>query len=281
MALLAAKLAAVEVCGGPRTPPYTVRRDECGIPNREARLLGGEYLRGHELPWAGLIQVKDGRSMPATLINDRFVVTSATNVLGLTPLDIKVTIGQFDRCFPDVSSTNMSVEKIVVHPDFSPADRAHDIALLKFSTPVKIERRVSPICLATPNTKYLGQVATVSAWFETETEQGPASASCRPRKLGLPVLGKTECINSLEDPQIVSNDKGCIGVVGLPSPICRVDSGGPVMFRTRQGVYELVGVLTDRNECNLKPGVALYTYINDHLPWITQNTKDACYCFKT
>lgn len=76
----------------------------------------------------------------------------------LTPLDIKVTMGQFDRCFPDVSSTNMSVERIIVHPDFSPGNRAHDLALLKFSTPVKIERRVSPICLATPSKFYFTQL---------------------------------------------------------------------------------------------------------------------------
>lgn len=66
-------------------------------------------------------------------------------------MDIKITIGQFDKCFPDVTSLNASVEKIIVHPDFSPGNRANNIALVKMSTPLKIEKRVSPICLSVPS----------------------------------------------------------------------------------------------------------------------------------
>nr|CAH7752889.1 unnamed protein product [Callosobruchus chinensis] len=263
----------------------------CGVPNREARLTGGEFMRVHEFPWAALVQIQgnEDRVVPATLINDRYVLTTASNLLGLTPLDVKVTVGQFDRCVPDVSSTNSSVEKIILHPDFSPENRAHDLALIKLSTPVKIERRVSPICLASPNTRYLGQVATVFGWAEANIEElppppGPTRkllSSCRPRKLGLPVLGPKECLEFASDINYVSEDKGCIGVVGSNTPICEVDSGGSVMFRSYHGVYELIGVLIDKNECGPKPSVALYTTINDHIYWITQNTRDACYCYKT
>ncbi|CAH2012041.1 unnamed protein product [Acanthoscelides obtectus] len=263
----------------------------CGVPNREAKLIGGEFMRVHEFPWAALIQIQGEheRAVPATLINDRYVITSASNLLGLTPLDIKVTLGQFDRCVPDTSSTNTSVEKIILHPDFSPENRAHDIALIKLSTLVKIERRISPVCLASPNTRYQGQVATVFGWAETNIKEGPPTSgqtrkitsSCRPRKLGLPVLGPKECLESTPDMAYVTQDKGCIGVVGSNTPICEVDSGGPVMFRSYHGVYELIGVLVDKNECGPKPGVALFTTINDHIYWITQNTRDACYCYKS
>ncbi|KAJ8961460.1 hypothetical protein NQ318_014708, partial [Aromia moschata] len=170
----------------------------CGVPNREARILGGEYTKGHEFPWAALIQIKDTRSSLATLINDKYLLTAATNLIGLTPLDIKITVGQFD----------------------SPGNRAHDIALIKLSTPINIERRISPICLSIPNTQYLGQVATTFGWIEDETKDGPISVSCRPRKLGLPVLGPSECAGAALEPQYVSDDKGCMGVVGVPSPIC-------------------------------------------------------------
>lgn len=54
----------------------------CGIPNREARLLGGEYLRGYEFPWLGLVHLKGVASIPGTLINDRYVITSAAPLLG-------------------------------------------------------------------------------------------------------------------------------------------------------------------------------------------------------
>lgn len=55
---------------------------KCGVPNREARLLGGEYLRGYEFPWLALIQIKGVSTIPGTLINDRYVITAASTLLG-------------------------------------------------------------------------------------------------------------------------------------------------------------------------------------------------------
>ncbi|KAG5896146.1 hypothetical protein JTB14_015849 [Gonioctena quinquepunctata] len=254
----------------------------CGIPNREARLVGGEYLRGHEFPWASLIQLPGNSSFPATLINDRYLLTSANVVIGITPPDMKVTVGLFDRCFADVSSMNLSVDQITIHPDFSKGNGAHDIALIKLAIPLRYERRISPICLATPNMSHLGQVATVYGWAQSSTTN-ETTGSCRPRKLGLPILGYKECLQAVSDPNYISTDKGCVGVIGSLSPICKIDSGGAVTYRSYQGVYELIGILGDHNNCEtgVTPSVSLYTTIKDHLSWITQNTRDACYCVKT
>ncbi|CAG9822560.1 unnamed protein product [Phaedon cochleariae] len=280
---------------------------KCGIPNRETRFLGGEYLTGHEFPWSALVYLHNNVSspFPATLINDRYLVTAANNVIGLTPLDMKIGVGQYDICFPDVNSINVSVATIIINPEFSPGNRAHDIALLKLSTPITFTRTVQPICLAAQNARYLGQVATVSGWAEyantttnattptagvndTANANGTAAGtgvtavrSCRPRKLGLPVLSYSECQQYAYDVRYVSPDKGCVGVVGSASPICEVDSGAAVMYRNYKGVYDIIGVLGDRNVCDSNPSLALYTTISDHLPWITQSTKDACYCYRS
>lgn len=72
------------------------------------------------------------------------------------------------------------------------------------------------------DTEYLGQVATVTNWAENGTVE-TTNSTCRPRKLGLPVLGKAECLREAVDPQYVSNDKGCVGVLGSVSPICQVN----------------------------------------------------------
>ncbi|KAF5273095.1 hypothetical protein FQR65_LT04837 [Abscondita terminalis] len=59
------------------------------------------------------------------------------------------------------------------------------------------------------------------------------------------------------------------------------DQGGPVMYRSYGGVYEIIGIVNALNDCGDTPAVAMYTTINEHLQWITENTKDACYCFKS
>lgn len=69
----------------------------------------------------------------------------------LTPYDVKVTLGQYDRCFPDTSSTNVSTERIITHPDYNAARGLHNIALVRLSSSVTFERRISPICLSYPS----------------------------------------------------------------------------------------------------------------------------------
>ncbi|XP_017770581.1 PREDICTED: serine protease 27-like [Nicrophorus vespilloides] len=249
----------------------------CGVPNREAKLLGGEYLRTNEFPWMAQIQVRGDFVIPGTLINDRYVITSASTIIGLTPYDLKVTLGQFDRCFPDVSSQNVSVDAIKLHPDFSPGNRAHDLALVKLSSPINFDRKINPICIALPGAKYVGQVGTVVGWAEGSS----ADSSCRPRKLGLPILDYDRCVGTALDSQYTSLDKGCLGVIGAKSVICETDAGGPVMYRSYNRVYELIGILSDKNGCADLPSTALYTRIGDHLRWIKEATKDACYCIKS
>lgn len=73
-----------------------------------------------------------------------------------------------------------------------------------------------------PGTKYLGQVATLVGWSEAKVSEGELVSSCRPRKLGLPVLNQADCLSTTSNPTAVSTDKGCVGVVGVPSVVCKV-----------------------------------------------------------
>ncbi|XP_044727946.1 serine protease 55-like [Chrysoperla carnea] len=256
----------------------------CGIPNRydrilhknrEKRLVGGEYLRVHEFPWLALVNVRGQESFGGVIINDRYILTAANFLIGVTPYEVKVTLGVHDRCVPDISSANVSVQNIIIHPDFTLAQRIHDIALLRLSNIIPFERRINPICLPTPGNSYLGQIGTVAGWAQGPTPQGQSLLTCRPRKSGLPILGE-ECSTSSTH----FTHQGCLGIVGALSVVCKIDSGGPVQFRTLGGVYEIIGILTDINECSEEPSTALYSKVNYYLPWIIKHTGDACYCQK-
>lgn len=54
---------------------------ECGVPNRNARLIGGEYLRSYEFPWLTLIYAKN-ETIVGSLISDRYILTAATPLIG-------------------------------------------------------------------------------------------------------------------------------------------------------------------------------------------------------
>jgi len=59
----------------------------CGRPNRKvARLLGGEYTESHEFPWLANIHVKSQLLVSGVLINDRYVITAASQLVGLVEI---------------------------------------------------------------------------------------------------------------------------------------------------------------------------------------------------
>ncbi|XP_020707654.1 vitamin K-dependent protein C [Athalia rosae] len=254
---------------------------ECGRPNRGgARILGGEYTDTHEFPWLATVHVKSKLVVSGVLINDRYVLTAASQLIATTAPEIKVSLGEYDRCHLDISSTNVSVETVIPYPEFNPESRAHDLALLRLSQPTKFERRISPVCLPNPGSTYLGQVGTVSGWTEGKTEDAADSRTCRPRKLGLPILGYNECIKSGIDSTTFHDESGCIGVIGGNSLVCQNDVGSSVLYRSYTGIYDLVGIMSDVNKCGDKPAGAVFTKVGSHLNWILQHTKEACYCTK-
>ncbi|XP_046418782.1 vitamin K-dependent protein C-like [Neodiprion fabricii] len=254
---------------------------QCGRPNRGgARILGGEYTDTHEFPWLANVHVKSKLVVSGVLINDRYVMTAASQLIAATAPEIKVSLGEYDRCHLDISSSNVSVETVIPFPEFNPESRSHDLALLRLSQPTKFERRISPVCMPNPGSTYLGQVGTLSGWIEGKAVDASETRTCRPRKLGLPVLGYSECIKSGVSLASFHDDSGCIGVIGGNSLVCENDVGSSVLYRSYADVYDLVGIMSDVNKCDDKPAGAVFTRIGPHLDWILQQTKDACYCTK-
>ena len=74
-------------------------------------------------------------------------------------------------------------------------------------------------------TTYLGQVGTLMGWTEASIGNNNLDArSCRPRKLGLPILGRRECLRSGVKPSNYHEESGCIGVIGTNSIVCQVSA---------------------------------------------------------
>ncbi|KYQ53177.1 Ovochymase-2, partial [Trachymyrmex zeteki] len=234
-------------------PGYPV----CGRPNRKAaRLLGGEYTESHEFPWLANIHIKSKLLVSGVLINDRYVLTAASQLIGTTAHEIKASLGEYDRCNLDISSVNISVESITLHPEFNPESSTHDLALIRLSRPTKIEKRISPICLPNPGSTYLGQVGTLVGW--TKHKDQADNAACRPRKLGLPILGQKECIKSGINAMNLHDDYGCIGIVGTNSLVCENDVGSSVQYRSYSGIYDLIVIFYNFSKDDLKVSVGAH-----------------------
>lgn len=124
---------------------------KCGVPNRRQRLLGGTELKPYEFPWLAQILVDDSAPIEATLINDRYVITSASSVFGYSAFNMKVIMGIYDNCYADVTSNTYSVSNLYIHPEFQYVSHENDIALLRLSSAVQFQKRIAPVCLPTPS----------------------------------------------------------------------------------------------------------------------------------
>lgn len=61
--------------------------------------------------------------------------------------DVKARVAVHDQCVGEITSSNVSVKAIAIHPAFSPKSRAHDLAMLELSSLLRFDKRLHPICL--------------------------------------------------------------------------------------------------------------------------------------
>ncbi|XP_059611723.1 prostasin-like [Phlebotomus argentipes] len=216
-----------------------------------------------------------------TLINDRYILSSATQLFGYFPYMYKVALGYHLMCQNEFTSTIYSVQEIIIHPSFYHGTSMNNIALLKISVPVPFTRYISPICLPTPEAHYDGKLGTVASWFSapmitaasaagvssttvanvvspvnpqsTTISESPIfprstpvyAAHCIPHKIGLPIHTGQHC-NAF-----VGINEGCIGVGGAVNMhLCQKDSGSGIFYPSHKGYYELVGILSNKQLCN-------------------------------
>jgi Trypsin. len=88
-----------------------------------------------------------------TAINDRSAACISYQGLHklffsrLSPYQVKVTIGVYDRCRMDISSVNDSISSITVLSNYDVRTGNHDIALLKLTNPINFNDNIKPLCL--------------------------------------------------------------------------------------------------------------------------------------
>ena len=86
---------------------------------------------------------------------------------------------------------------------------------------ITISYRTYPkLFLQISGSTYLGQVGTLAGW--TTYKDNVDTQTCRPRKLGLPILGRNECIKSGINPAHLNDNYGCVGIVNTNSLVCGV-----------------------------------------------------------
>jgi secreted trypsin-like serine protease len=160
-----------------------------------------------------------------------------------------------------------SVQRIVRHPRYARQEVA-DIAVLHLARPLRLDRKVRPIELATAAELAAATHAVATGWGARFEENSRGSA--RLRRVRVPIVDDRACNRVLRDrgASILPRLELCAGAPGLDS--CYGDSGGPLVIRTPDGP-RLAGITSWGLEpCGGRtPGI--YTEVPSLRSWIARH----------
>ncbi|XP_022222986.2 trypsin-1 [Drosophila obscura] len=250
----------------------------CGNINTRHRIVGGQETEVHEYPWMAMLMWFGSFYCGASLVNDQYAVTAAHCVNGFYHRLITVRLLEHNRMNSNVKIVDRRVARVLIHPGYSTRTFDSDIALIRFSEPVRLGIDMHPVCLPMASESYAGQTAVVTGWGAL-SEGGPISDTLQ--EVEVPILTQQECRNSNYGDKITDN-MICAGLVdqgGKDS--CQGDSGGPMHVLGEGQAYQLAGVVSWGEGCAKPNSPGVYTRVSNFNEWIESNTRDACACSHT
>ncbi|XP_074597140.1 clotting factor G beta subunit-like [Brevipalpus obovatus] len=276
----------------------TFDEENCGVANSVSRVFDGKKVEHRKYPWLVYLSI-DHSSCGAVLISEKLVLTAAHCVHDMkeitlkngtkdqvhTPirpeavkvyLDLVTTDEKYDDAQPQ------AVEKIMSGIFYRENILGYDIALLVLKNPVKISRKIAPICLPTfDGEPYEGQKLTVAGWGEASKINLFGKLK---KKFFLPSHAREAEVDHIPGKkceEIYAKRYGEDSVKGAynePRELCAVsfnnmadacqgDSGGPLVWKNPDnGRYYLVGTVARGPDCpNKEKSPGIYTKIKPYI----------------
>lgn len=265
LALLLAMFLALAVAVPVFAAEEPAPEDEGDI---QPQVVGGEPVPDGKYKFvAALRDVTRGNSVyqqqfcGGTLIDRNSVLTAAHCVQGVTPLQLRVTVGR--TVLNSSQGQSRRVTAVFSHPKYKGitidgiTNRSYDAAVLKLDRRV---RNIAPVNIPAPEDNSLetaGDSATIAGWGNTE-KQGPDGGQPdrypnRMQEAQVPIVSDAEAKRIYDD----EYRKALMIAAGEPGKdTCQGDSGGP-LFVDGAGRASQIGITSFGTGCGARnyPGV--------------------------
>ena len=241
-----------------------------------SKILGGVQAAPGAWPWIAALLYADDPSVfyaqfcSGVLIDQRWVLTAAHCVQGMSASEIQVAVGAYD--LTRFTGGRTPVKSIRIHPQYSSTSLYNDIALVELGVPSP----VAPIALfsgeSADNTppSLLGRLVTVLGWGLADS----ATSWYYPeilRQVNLPVVADSTCNAIYTYP--ISPAQFCAGYYE-GKDACEGDSGGPAVVQV-DGKWVHAGIVSAGVSCQLYYGwYGKYTRTSAHLAFIRQSVPN-------
>ncbi|XP_071847913.1 clotting factor C-like isoform X4 [Apostichopus japonicus] len=260
----------------------TIDYSECGVSPRRSinDNLQDTPANLGDWPWQIYIQI-ESTICGGTLIEANWILTAAHCLHSNLTFDVYAGIvNRFDG-----SRKKLQVNQTILHPDYDPATKRNDIALIQLRKPVKLSFHIRKACLPDPareNRLLTVGAAVVTGWGHNGlVEAGADRSNLLPephlQELTLPLRRREECEVSL-----VGNDEEdwfdetmtCAGYLGREVGPCSGDSGGPLVKYAKRGNsrrWTVIGVTSWGIGCALQTELHFFANVPHFVPWINEN----------
>jgi len=231
------------------------------------RIVGGELASDGEFPFLVTV-LPSGNLCGGSIISDRWVVTAAHCLEGLTASDVSIRAGS-NQLFSGY--TTYQAENIYLHPAYDNWTFDNDIALIQVSTAITAAKTASIDFLRGSNESSLlsdFDEVVVAGWGTTSSG---GTTSSNLLKVSVDVQFPSTCrANTDYDPSEITDNMICAGVMGGGKDSCQGDSGGPLVRYDGTGNPWLTGIVSWGYGCADAGYPGVYTRVANYADWITE-----------
>ncbi|XP_039998540.1 uncharacterized protein LOC120798357 [Xiphias gladius] len=250
----------------------------------QTRLVGANHCPEGQCPWQVLVQLNGNSYCGGVLINPDWVVTAAHCVHGNEPQNLTVVAGEHNLDIEEGTEQEIPVSMAIAHESYEPATGDSDVALLRLSRPVTLNRHIVPICLPTKDFAdrelLVVRYHTVSGWGKrttggnAETPGAPSRAPVSPilRKMSVPILQNSQC--SQRAHFNFTNNMLCAGYLEGHVVSCHGDDGSPLVTLFGS-THFLTGVVGWGRGCSHPGYYGVYANMANFVDWVEGTVKDA------
>lgn len=245
-------------------PEIGLNHKSCGIATIELRIVNGLATEIDKFPWLVFLHVSYGATLTrcaGALLTSRHVITAAhcTLLNDSTPTtDIRMAYGSTAFTL----GVKLRVKRYIRHESFVLSSFENDLAILVLDHDLKLGPKARVICLPKKPRIIEGQTVAVAGWGVLK-ENGTGAKTLRyTTQLVWP---PEQCRRALSPIGFFYPLQTCAYKKG--SDACQGDSGAPMMVKNGKR-FEIVGLVSFGNGCNIEGVPGVYTNVFNYLEWI-------------